>query len=191
MTAPSRSLARELFQIPVSTSSSCIGSKEHCALQTRHLLFIHRVNVRHNSVFACGHLRWDLDVLRELHRALLQRTAQVDVADLVAEVGLLPDERNQAVFDVEQDFGTGLDVFGEGAGGGDGEVGARSGRIGRKVDVVDREDKLGRVGAVLGKTLGWGYDGCFGRGRRGNKMGLLTVKGLSPGTGIRLSSRGA
>lgn len=154
-------------RIPPFISCQYICSEEHGALQTRHLLLLHRIDVRYDSIFPLGDLRWDLDALGQLHRALLQRTAQVDVADLVAEVALRLDQRDQAVFDLEKDFGAGFDIFGEGAGGGDGEVGARGGWIGREVDVVDREDVVGWVGAVLGENVR--MEGV--RGARGHKIG--------------------
>jgi hypothetical protein len=179
MPVPFYPCRRELSENPTFTSCQYICSEVHGTLQTRHLLLMHRVDVRYDSVFPLGDLRWDLNALGQLHRALLQRTAQVDVADLVAEVGLLLDQRDQAVFDLEEDFGAGFDIFGEGADGGDGEVGAWGGWIGREVDVVDREDVVGRVGAVLGEMLGWRCERCSGA----TKLGLLTVRGLSPGTG--------
>ena len=112
-------------------------SEKDNALQARHLVFVDGIHVRHDGVLALGHLLWDRDALCEIHGALFERAAEVDVADLVAQVGLLLDERDDAVFDLQKDLGAGLDVLGEGACGGDGEVAARGGRVGVKVDVVD------------------------------------------------------
>jgi hypothetical protein len=126
------------------------NSKVHSALQARDLLFVHRIDIRRDTVFPLGHLRRDLNVLGQLHGTLLQRTAQVDIPDLVAEVGLLLDKRDKAIFDLQEDLGAGLDVFGEGAGRGDGEVGAWRWWVGVEVDVLDVQDVVAGVGAVLG-----------------------------------------
>jgi hypothetical protein len=50
------------------------------------------VHIRYDSVFSLWYLRRDIDTLCEAHRALLEWTAQVDIAYLVTEVGLLLDK---------------------------------------------------------------------------------------------------
>lgn len=94
--------------------------KLHRSRQTRHLLLIRIIHISNNAVLA----RWDL--LRQLHGlgefgllVLLQRTGQVDFGDGVAEVGGLTDDGDEAVFDCQVDFGALVDVFREGAFGGD------------------------------------------------------------------------
>ena len=118
-------------------------------LQTCDLLALIRVHIRQNRIHALWHLLGNLYALGQLHGTLLERAGQVDIADLVAEVGFLLDQGDQAVFDLQEDFGAGFDVFGEGAGGDDGEVCAGGWWVGVKVYVVDGEDVVFGVGAVL------------------------------------------
>ena len=74
-------------------------SKEHHRLQAGDLLLILGEHIGHDGVFPGGHLAGDLDLVRHAHGALVERAVQVDVDDLVAEVGCLPDQRDEAVFD--------------------------------------------------------------------------------------------
>lgn len=97
--------------------------------------------------------------------ALHDRCALTDLGEIVAEIGLLLDQSDQTVLDLQENRGTWLDLLGEGAVSGDGELLAaalnqpvsttatlwdiRSGWVGIQVDMVDGEDVVFRVGAVL------------------------------------------
>lgn len=107
-----------------ASASICLRLEIHHRLQTRDLLLVLGVRVRHDRVLALGHLLRDLDLLGQRHVPLLERALEVDVADLLAQVGLLVDQPDQAVLDLEQDLGAVLDVLGEGPVGDDAEGGA-------------------------------------------------------------------
>lgn len=63
----------------------------------------------------------DIDVLGQLHLALLDRTCHVGFLDRFAEVGFLVDERDEAVFDLEVHLRAFVDRFLELARGRDAE----------------------------------------------------------------------
>lgn len=63
-----------------------------------------------------------LNILCESHFALLQRTVQVDIFDLLTEVCFLVDQADQAILDLQENLGTLLDLLAEGTLGDDGEV---------------------------------------------------------------------
>ena len=70
------------------------------------------------------HLLGNLDGLRDGEDALLDRALEVDVADLLAEIGLGVDEADQAVLNNEVDVGALLDRLEDGARRADNEIGA-------------------------------------------------------------------
>jgi len=159
ITSTSKSTAPSLVlrNTPLSSSLESIShsEKDH-ALQASNLLWLRigcRIHIRHNRILSLGHLFGNLDALRQRHRALLQRTREIHIPDLIAEVGFLFDERDETVFDLEKDFGARFDVFGEGARGLDGHVGAGVRWVGIEVDVVDCEDIVGWVAAESQRVL--------------------------------------
>ncbi len=85
-------------------------------------------------VLPCFESEWGrVDALCERKVALFQRAGEVDVAGLVAEVDLLVEDADEAVFDGEVDLGAVFDGLGEGAFGGYVEGFAA---VGRGVEVV-------------------------------------------------------
>lgn len=84
--------------------------------QTSNLLRILRHHISHNRILPLRHLLRDLDRLVHAHRAI-QRAFEVDVGDLVAEVGGLVDQGDEAIFDGESDFGARFDGLVEDARG--------------------------------------------------------------------------
>ncbi len=65
------------------------------------------------------HLLGNVNFLLDCQDALLQWTAQVHLGQVVAEVGLLFDQGDQTVFDLEENGCTWFDVFRKGAVRGD------------------------------------------------------------------------
>lgn len=88
-----------------------------------------------------------------------------DLGEIVTEIGFLLDQGDQTVLNLEEDCGAGLDLLGEGAIGRNGELLAttpsqlmctamdsshiRPGRVGIEINVVNGEDVVFRVGAIL------------------------------------------
>lgn len=81
--------------------------------QAGDLLVVLGLNVRENSILSGRDLLGELDVLGQGELALLKRAFEVDVLDLAAEVGILPDDGDQAVLDLQVHLGAIFDVFGE------------------------------------------------------------------------------
>lgn len=52
--------------------------------------------------------RWDflgkIDILGQLHLSLIKRALHIHILERIAEVGILVDERDESVFDLEVDF---------------------------------------------------------------------------------------
>lgn len=65
------------------------------------------------------HLFRDINFLLQRHDTLLQRAREVDLTQIVAEVGLLLDQGDQAILDLEENGSTWFDVFRESAVGDD------------------------------------------------------------------------
>ena len=103
----------------------------HRRRQTRNLLLIGIVDISNDAVLARRDLLGQFHGLGQFGLlVLLQRTGQVDFGDGVAEVGGLADDGDEAVFDGQVDFGALVDVFREGAFGGDLEgLAAGSGEV--------------------------------------------------------------
>jgi len=80
----------------------------------RHVLEGRIVTYRRNS---CGQIH----VFAELYGTLFQRALKVDVGNLFTQVQLLPDQYDEAVFDLDFDICALLDGFGECTVGDDGE----------------------------------------------------------------------
>ena len=69
-----------------------------------------------------GNLGGEGDGLHDGEVPLLYRALEVDVGDLLAEVGRRADEADEAVLDLQEDVGALLDVLGRVARGPDDEV---------------------------------------------------------------------
>jgi len=89
-------------------------------LQTGDLLLVLGVRVGHDGVLPLGDLLGNRHILRDGRVALLERALEVDVADLLAQVGFLVDESDEAVFDLHEHFGAVFDFL---AGGPVGDYG--------------------------------------------------------------------
>lgn len=68
-----------------------------------------------------GDLPGQIDILCQLHLALLERTLEISLADRFAAIRLLVDERNEAVFNLKVHLETLADFLLEVAGGGNRE----------------------------------------------------------------------
>ena len=77
------------------------------------LLAILAGDVCENGVLSRRDLLGELDVLGQGGLALLDRAFEVDVLDLGAEVGVLSDDGDQAVLDLQVHLGAIFDVFRE------------------------------------------------------------------------------
>ena len=81
--------------------------------QAGDLLVVLGLDVCENRVLSGRDLLGELDVLGQGELALLKRAFEVDVLDLAAEVGILPDDGDQAVLDLQVHLGAIFDVFRE------------------------------------------------------------------------------
>ena len=88
----------------------------------------------------------DLDALEDRERTLLERALEVDVAELLTEVGSGADEPDKTVLHDELDVGAVLDGLEHRARGLDEQLAAWLGRVGRQVDVVDGDGVAATVG---------------------------------------------
>lgn len=114
-----------------------------------------------------------LDLLCESHLSCIQRTFQINVGHLVAQISCLLDQSDQSIFDHQVDVSSLLDWLIESSTGRDREDLAatiqmlatgssnthsatwrhlRLGRVGREIDLVDLEDVLGR-GVTVGERV--------------------------------------
>jgi len=101
--------------------------EQHSRSHASDLLVILGVHVRKHSVLSGRDLLGQLHRLAERHLALLERTLEIDLVGLFAQVDFLVENADEAVFDLDVDLGAGLDVGGEGAFAGNDEVGAAGG----------------------------------------------------------------
>lgn len=69
--------------------------------------------------FLSGH---SMSICRYERMASHNRWASTDLGEIVAEIGLLLDQSDQAVLDLQENRGTRLDLLGEGAVSRDGEL---------------------------------------------------------------------
>lgn len=95
--------------------------KPHLRRQTSNLIPIRSEHIRQHGILPRRDLRRQIDILLEHGLALLERAVEIDVLDLVAEIGFLVDERDESVFDLEVHFCAVFDPLFEGAGCGDDE----------------------------------------------------------------------
>ena len=91
--------------------------------QARNLIPLLRKHIRKHRVLARRDLRRQIDIRGQAHLALLERALEVTFLDRLAPVGVLVDEGDEAVFDLQVHFEALVDLLFEGAGGFDGERG--------------------------------------------------------------------
>lgn len=89
--------------------------------QAGDLLVVLGLDICKNGVLSGRDLLGELDVLGQGGLALLERALKVDVLDLAAEVGVLPNDGDQAVLDLQVHLGAIFDVFREVAASDDAE----------------------------------------------------------------------
>jgi hypothetical protein len=104
--------------------------KSNLGRQTRDLIALLRKHIRKHSVLPRRDLRRQIDILSQAHLALLQGAFEVAFLDGVAPVGVLVDQSDESVFDLEVHFETFADFLREGTAGFDGERGATVMEIG-------------------------------------------------------------
>jgi hypothetical protein len=88
-----------------------------------------REYIRSNGVLPRRDLLRHLDVLGDGLLALLDWALHVDVLDLLAEIGFRGEQLDEPVLDLDQHVGFFVDVFEEGADGGDAEDLAAAGGL--------------------------------------------------------------
>ena len=76
------------------------------------LLIVLGVHISEDGVFSGRDLLGELDDLGESHLALLERAAEIDLVDLFAEIDFLVEDADEAVLDLDVDFGAFFDVLG-------------------------------------------------------------------------------
>jgi len=92
-----------------------------------------------DGVRARRDLPGQIDILGQLHLALLEWTLKISLSNCVAAVCLLVDERDETVFDLEMHHEAFTDFFLEVACSGDGKFLARSGWVGAQIDLFNLE----------------------------------------------------
>lgn len=87
------------------------------------------------------------------HLALLQRAFEIDISDLIAQVGRLVDQGDKTIFHSQSDFSTWFDVLAENTGGAYVQAGATGGRLEGTFwhDVMRGEVRFGWVGGQVYK----------------------------------------
>jgi len=93
----------------------------HLRSQASNLFSVLRRYVGQHGVFARRDLPRQADFLGESSLTLVQWAFEINVLDLVAQIGLLVYQCDQSVFDLKVNFGTSVDGFGEVAARGDDE----------------------------------------------------------------------
>jgi len=101
-----------LRALPIQHTHPPTTVELHRRRQTRNLLIILRRHIRKHSVLPRRDLLRQLHLFRKRRLALLDRTLEVHVLDLVAEIGVLLDDGDKAVLDLQVDFGAFFDVLG-------------------------------------------------------------------------------
>jgi hypothetical protein len=81
--------------------------------QAGDLLVVLGLDVGENGVLSGRDLLGELDVLGQGELALLKRALEVDVLDLGAEVGVLSDDGDQTVLDLQVHLGAIFDILRE------------------------------------------------------------------------------
>jgi len=123
--------------------------------QAGNLLVVLCGDVCEDGVLSGRDLLGKLDVLGQGGLALLNRALKVDVLDLVAEVGVLLDDGDQAILDLQVDLCAVFDVLRQVAACGDAEDLAGLGRVGVQVDALEVEDVVLGVIAVVERVVSW------------------------------------
>lgn len=108
-----------------------LSAEKYCALHAGDLFLVNSIDIGEHGIFsgwlAIGqydniatrlrapayHLLGDLNFLLDRKYAFFQGTGEVNLAEVVAEICLLFDKGDQAIFDLEENGGTGLDIFGK------------------------------------------------------------------------------
>jgi len=101
---------------------SATSLEEHSRSHAGDLLIVLRVHIGEDGVLPGRDLLGQLDSLGECHLAFLQRTAEIDLVDLFAEIDFLVEDADEAVLDLDVDFCAFFDVLGKRALSGDDEV---------------------------------------------------------------------
>jgi len=170
-----------LVQSLINNLNSPTPLENNRSSQASNLVIILGVHIRQNSVLSGRNLLWQLHVLCQLHRSLFQRTLEIHVLDVLAQIRFLVDDADQAVLDLQVDFGACFDVFGEEAAGFDREgVAAVSQKISlfsRNFDRVTRGSSWERQRR---QNAGLGHDTTHAVGGLGDKSTLSISRiGLS------------
>jgi len=96
--------------------------EEHSRGHAGDLLIVLGVHIGEDGVLPGWDLLGQLDGLGKSHLALLQRTAEIDLVDLFAEIDFLVEDADEAVLDLDVNFRAFFDVLGKGALSGDDEI---------------------------------------------------------------------
>jgi hypothetical protein len=114
---------KHVHTIATSTIEDPSLHKDRRALHTSNdVLAALCVDIRSHDIFAFGNQAWDFDRLRNIQRALLDRTAETNIRNLFAEVDLLRQEGDRVVFDRQEQFRARLDILRQGADRFDGQI---------------------------------------------------------------------
>lgn len=74
-----------------------------------------------NRARSTHHLLGNVDLFLQCHDTLVDGTRNINLGKIVAQVRLLFDQSDKAIFDLEEDGSAWFDILGKGAVGGDGQ----------------------------------------------------------------------
>jgi hypothetical protein len=95
--------------------------KRNLGRQARNLVPVLGKHIRQHRVLARRDLSWQIDILGQTHLALFQGAFEVAFLDGFAPVGVLVDQSDEPVFNLEVHFESLADFLREGAAGFDRE----------------------------------------------------------------------
>lgn len=108
-TFPGRPMLSESLAPPDQTQ--LLSREEHGALHTSDLFLIDGIDIGQNSILSRWYLLGDIDFFLQRQDTLFDRAGHVDLRQVVTQVGFLFDQGDEAVLDLEENRGAGLDVF--------------------------------------------------------------------------------
>lgn len=110
-----RTVASKVCKIQslVDNLHSTAALEDDSSGKASNLLLVLGVDVGEDSVLSRRNLLRELNILGQAHGTLLERTLQVHVLDVLAEIGFLVDDANETILDLKVHFGAFFDVLGE------------------------------------------------------------------------------
>lgn len=158
------------------------------------LLLVVVVDIGVNRVFTRRDLLGQIDLRLQNHVTLLQRAVEVDIFNLLAEVGGLSDKGDQAILDLQEHGSTLLDSFMQGTRSLDDKSFTRERGVRRQVDRFDIHAVARWVGAVSQRVVSFhgNITSSLDRGLGDVKeRGSTSLEGSSSGNGGEKAEQGS